>query len=149
VVDIERQIHGSEKLISIYGRWPSFHDAYVHEALLSRGAAAQGAQRLLASLTAKIHLFEMTSEIDAQGYYVLRNHNIATLKFDDISELDLRDFNGANILFSLAIEVDRSDSMLFTVGISTSCGLYGGFQCKRIEVIDLRACSPNGVETTP
>ena len=144
--EIEKQIHGSEKLVSIFGRWPSFHDAYVHEVLLWRDRSERGEGRLPASLTAKIHLFEVTSEIDAKGYYVLRNHNIVTIKFDDISDLELRDFNGGNILFGLAIDEINSDSAVFNIAIDTSYGLNGQFQCKRIEVVDVRACSPNGVE---
>jgi hypothetical protein len=35
--EIAPLIIGSEKLASIFGQWPSFHDAEVHELHLARG----------------------------------------------------------------------------------------------------------------
>jgi len=69
MVPIESLIQGSEKLLTIFGRWPSFHDAEVIEIKLLRksdwpeGSGGQGPQ-----LVAKIHTWEMTRQVDDKGY---------------------------------------------------------------------------------
>jgi Immunity protein 50 len=145
--NLEKSIHGSEKLTSIFGRWPSFHDAEIHEVFLNRDDADQGQERVPPCALLKIHLWEMTSEVDAQGYYVLRNHTLVTLMFSDIEELDLRHFNHQNVLSGLAIKKANSgpgNSKTFRVWLESSFGLAGTFTCKRIEVLEAVPCTSSG-----
>lgn len=49
----------SERLTRIFGRWPSFHDAEVTEAHLSRGEPVmEGALSGSPTLTVKVHLWQ-------------------------------------------------------------------------------------------
>src|SRR5262245_55576174 len=64
------QIPGAEKVVSIFGRWPSFHDAEVVRFVLERSDPYANGP----SIFADVHAFEMTSEIAADGTYVLKHH---------------------------------------------------------------------------
>lgn len=139
-MDIASIVSGSQKLTAIFGRWPSFHDGEVHEVLLSRDVAESGSPTLLV----KVHIWEMTREVDPHGYYVTRNHNLVSMMFSDISELELQGFNGGNIILDLAIESianTEDPSNLMNVQLDTSYGLWGSFRCKRIEVLEVVACA--------
>src|SRR5688500_17681908 len=109
----EKVIEGSERLTSIFGYWPSFHDAEVIEFSLWRGNIDPDAGvYTLPILTTKIHLWELTSEIDARGYYVLRHRTLATLRFHEVDEFCMDGFNHQNQIFSLNISSDEHEAGL-------------------------------------
>jgi len=56
------------------------------------------------SLEAAVHVFEGTSQVDAAGRYVLKNHVVVRMRFSRIVNLTLADFNQQNVLGSLGIE---------------------------------------------
>ena len=59
-------VEGSERLTEIFGGWPSFHDAEVIEFNLWRGDVEPEARRyIFPVLTTKIHLWELTADVDA------------------------------------------------------------------------------------
>src|SRR3954470_1120064 len=95
MIGVESKIQNSNLLTDIFGRWPSFHDAEVVCIVLDRGERRP-------YLEASIHLFEITSQIE-HGAYVLKNHTLATLRFIEIYQLKLDDFNHQNVLFGLNI----------------------------------------------
>jgi len=65
---IESLIGGADKLVKIFGRWPSFHDAEMIEFSLSRSYPGTKKGQSDTYLMAKIYLREMTSEIDGREY---------------------------------------------------------------------------------
>ena len=130
---IESKIQNSTLLIDIFERWPSFHDAEVLRITLDRGES----QSLGPYLQATIHVFEMTSQIDERGRYVLKNHVAVTLRFSEISELSLEGFHQQNVLQGLYI-ADVSDRQLerikFEVSFEGIFGVTAKFQCNSISV---------------
>ena len=130
---IESKIQNGDLLTDIFGRWPSFHDAEVLCITLDRGEA----QSFVPYLQATIHVFEMTSQIDERGRYVLKNHVAATLRFNEIYELSLENFNQQNVLQGLYI-VDVSNRQMeritFEVTIEGIHGVTAKFQCNAISV---------------
>jgi hypothetical protein len=61
-------IIGSEKPSSIFGRWPSFHDAEVHELNFQRGHIDREDKIYeFPCLTVKPHLWLMINDIDQKG----------------------------------------------------------------------------------
>jgi hypothetical protein len=130
---IERKIKNSNLLMQVFGRWPSFHDAEVISIELFREASGVS----LPNLRSKIHAFEMTSEIDSQGFYVLRNHVLVTFLFSGIDENLVNGFNQQNVLWELAI-VDISSRQLehlkFEVHFSSSFGVEVKFKCLGLEI---------------
>ena len=124
---VER-ISGREKLINLFGRWPSFHDSEVLSLALEREAQV---------LRVRIYLFEMTSQVDAAGFYKLDKKSVATLSFARIADLTLNGFNQQNVLFGLAIadiSSQQLEGLLFEVTFDSSFGLEGSFKCQTIDV---------------
>jgi immunity protein 50 of polymorphic toxin system len=135
----EKLVEASERLTSIFGYWPSFHDAEVIEFNLWRGDVDTDAQRyVFPTLTTKIHLWELTSDLDARGYYILRHHTLATLRFYDISELHVEDFNHQNAIFGLSITSAPVDGFpqRMRVEFEPAFGVTATFYCLRVEVLE-------------
>jgi hypothetical protein len=137
--DIEKYIGGSEKLTTIFGRWPSFHDAEVIDLHLREGDPAEN-RPPLPVLTTKVHLWELTNEIDAQGYYVLRHHTLATLRFHDVLDLKMKGFTHQNVIFGLSIvPQERSEGpwkLVFAVEFEPVAEFEATFYCSRMDVLD-------------
>ncbi len=136
---IESLVQGSEKLLAIFGRWPSFHDAEVMECRLSRTPKAPGEKRDHGvQLLAKIHTWDMTNEVDSTGYYVLKNHTLVTFRFSGVEELKLEGFNHQNVIFGLTIH-PRGEfgpgSSKFHVDFDPSFGVDAIFDCPAIEIL--------------
>jgi len=58
----------ASNLESVFGRWPPFHDAEVPRLSLDR-SGDEGP-----TLDVVVHASEMTTAIDAKGYYVLKSN---------------------------------------------------------------------------
>lgn len=130
---VESKIQKSPSLTEIFGCWPSFHDAEVLRIILDRDEA----QPFTPSLQATIYVFEMTSQIDERGSYVLKNHVAVTFRFIEIQGLSLEEFNQQNVLQGLSI-LDVADRQLerikFEVSFDGIFGVSAKFQCNSISV---------------
>lgn len=132
-------IENAGSLELVFGGWPSFHDAEVLRVVLDR-SGEDGP-----TLEAAIHVFEMTSEIDSRGYYVLRHHTEVVLRFTGVVLSRLQWFNHQNVLSSLEIsELDPRDreGRAFRVEMPSSYGLEAEFDCKRAVVASVRPYGP-------
>jgi hypothetical protein len=133
-------ILGAERITSVFGHWPSFHDAEVVRLSLDRVGRATGAFAS-PTVTAEIYAFEMTSEVGADGAYVLHHRSLVTLEFRGVLDLTVDDFNGQNALFGLRIE-DVSERQLervrFEVHFDAAYGLAASFGCADVEVLDVQ-----------
>jgi hypothetical protein len=89
-------VPGAAELFAWFGFWPTFHDGEVLSLHLNR----EGPSHF------RVHTWEMTSELDSHGYYVLRKHVIATFFLEDICELELEGFSHQNVLFDLILTKD-------------------------------------------
>jgi hypothetical protein len=149
--DVGNLIEGSERLTKIFGFWPSFHDAEVFEINLWRGDVEPERQSyVFPVLMAKIHLWELTDEIDDKGLYVTRHHTMATLRFHDVSGLELTGFNHQNAIFGLAItreERTEGPSPVFSVKFEEAFGVNAEFICTRIEVVEAVVCDRRDTPT--
>jgi len=86
--NIESLIQGSEKLTRIFGYWPSFHDAEIIDLHFWRGVVEPDQGRYdFPVLTLKIHVWELTNDVNSNGFLVLKHHTITTLRFFDVDEL--------------------------------------------------------------
>ncbi len=128
-------IENTAKLTSVFGKWPSFHDAEVLRLVLDR-AGEKGPV-----LEVDIHVFEMTSEVDPTGHYVHKNHTLVSLTFTEVAIEQLRGFNRQNVLRSLELsEIDPAvnDGRRLKIDMPSSYGLEASFQCKRAIVTDAK-----------
>lgn len=129
------EIREAARLIQIFGRWPSFHDAEVLRVRLDHDA------EFGAALEADMHLFEMTSDVDERGNFVLRNHTLATLRFDGLAALDLRWFDRQNVIADLSIEEiaePEEPGQVWHVELASSVGMEASFDCAAITVTTAR-----------
>lgn len=119
---------------SVFGRFPSFHDAEVRRINLIRKDV-----KVLPTLEAQIYVFEMTSEV-REGRYVLKNESLVTLGFFEIDGLTVSDFNNQNVLQDLYIQ-DVSDRQMenikFDVSFDWLDGLDAKFSCRAIRVLSV------------
>jgi hypothetical protein len=122
-------IENSEAVESIFGCWPSFHDAEVHSILLTRDRASSP------QMDVAIQHWQMTSEVDSKGFYVLKKHTLTTLRFFEITDLHLAGFNHQNVLLDLEISETAESESSFAVSMPTSYGCQASFKCKRIKVL--------------
>jgi len=97
---IESLIEGAERLKSFYGVWPGFHDAEVTELHLWRGHVYPGDwddRNVFPILTATIL---MSTQPDTSG---ADRDVLVTMRFHDVSELRIQDFNHNNSIVDLLI----------------------------------------------
>ncbi len=132
---------GADRLISVFGRWPSFHDAEVLRFTLDRGEALDEGPTALVD----VHVFEMTNQVSAEGYFVLRHHTLVRFRFGGVDQLTLSGFNHQNAIWELVIEnvaepeLERAKYDVTFVG---SFGVEAHFVCQRISIDDVRPYEP-------
>lgn len=150
MTNIETRIEGSEKLIGIFGYWPSFHDAEVIDLHFWPGDVNPEEERyIFPVLTVKFHLWEMTNDVDGRGYLGTRYHTLSTVRFHDVYKFKMEGFNHQNPIFGLDIsQQERSEgpSPVFEVIFRpVSFGVDASLTCMRIEVLDTVLCTHDGV----
>ena len=127
---VKPEIENAETLVSIFGRWPSFHDAEVWS--LTQERTPKGFD-----VIATIHVFEMTSEVDARGFFRLQKHTRVVFRFVDCRETRFQWFNHQNVLSELQIEpADKSGVRTTRVVFGSSYGLEGELFCDRVLVVE-------------
>jgi len=145
MLPIESLVQGSEKLLAIFGRWPSFHDAEVIEIQLSRVRAGSRSNRYEGPLLlARVHTWDISNEVDSAGHYVLKNHTLLTLRFSDVRELKLEGFNHQNAIFGLTIQPNDAKNPTdpkFHIELDPSFGVDATFDCAAVEIVDAIAVS--------
>jgi hypothetical protein len=132
LVDPTSVVQSPERLTSIFGGWPSFHDAEVMELSLMRGDVDPDRGRYdFPILTASFLLVE---SISAQ----------VILRFTDVSDLKLSDFNHCNQIIELSFAVQDRGSFMdgsalppyVIVEFKGGFGISAKFRCFGVEVVE-------------
>lgn len=116
-----QQIDGAEQLYNWFGHWPSFHDAEVIKLHLNRRSSS--------SLV--IHTWEMTSEVDVKGFYVMTKHVVVEFVLEEICGLDLSGFSHQNVISGL--EMEKIDTG-FRLTLGGCYGIAGVIEAKEISI---------------
>lgn len=136
-VQAPMRIEGAELLTSVFGYWPSFHDAEVVRLELVRvDPFAQGPD-----LLADVHAFEITKEVGSDGYLVLRHHVLVSFRFRGVDQLQLGGWNNQNALMGLRIDDISSrqlDVLRFEVCFDSSWGVQAEFLCRSVVIESVR-----------
>ena len=90
----ESHIEQSEKLTSIFGRWPDFHDAEVVELHFERGEI----RSFCPVLRVKLILWALTSTVDNRGICDFEHQTLTVLEFQSIDEFRMTGFNYQNAI---------------------------------------------------
>jgi hypothetical protein len=140
MMDCTGLIAGADRVTQIFGDWPSFHDAEVLRLVLDRSRPDGPI------LEIQIHAFESTGEVAPSGYYVLKNHNLISMRFTRICLQEIKWFNHQNVLMSLdifPIDPEENEGLLMGVEMPSSYGMEAKFQCAGCEVIDVQPFEPS------
>jgi hypothetical protein len=132
-------IRGAEQLTTIFGRWPSFHDAEVVRLTLDRVSTVDGA--FGPSLSVDVYVFEAGPDVTSSGTYVLRHETLVSFRFLEVDQLEINEFNQQNAIWDLSI-TDISDRQLerakYEVRFAASFGMSAAFLCLDAEVLSVR-----------
>lgn len=136
---VEARVAGADRLTSRFGCWPSFHDAeVVRFALDRRGANGPTAEML-------VHAWLTTDTVDDRGYCVREKHSLVRFLFERVSEIELSEFNGQNVLFDLDVAAEMIDGeRAFRVTFVPSYGLGGSLVCGHVAVAEVSPCNERG-----
>jgi hypothetical protein len=136
--DEKPRVENEALLTGRFGFWPTFHDAEMVRARLER----KGTDAPFLELD--IHVFRMGPEVDAKGYFVLKNHTLVTLRFCDIDLAELHSWNAQNVLLELTIrraqvaEGDDARRRPIAVEMPSSHGCEVKLTCGSIKVIEAK-----------
>ncbi len=144
MADFQSLVEGSEKLISSFGSWPSFHDARVDELHFWRGNMTPGPWKdgtVFPILTVKLVLLEATQP----GASHAGNDIIATFRFHDVTDFKMDGFNHLNRILDLSVTLQERGELLtggrmtpwLVVVFERADGIGASFRCFRIEVVDV------------
>lgn len=135
------KIKNEKALTDIFGRFPSFHDAEIISIFLERNGEGSP------SLEAKVHVFEMTDQVDDERHYILKNHTLVTFRFTQIILEYLKWFNQQNVLQLLditEINPEENDGCNFEVRMPSSYGCESSFKCRDIIIDKAEPFNPTG-----
>jgi hypothetical protein len=140
---VTNTIRGAEQLTTLFGRWPSFHDAEIVRVELDRAAVSDHASG--PTLTLDIYAFEAGPEVAPNGQYVLRNEALVSFRFLEVYQVALDGFNRQNAIWNLYI-TDISERQLervrYEVHVAPSFGVEATFQCFDAEVLSVHPWTP-------
>jgi len=126
-------VSDSEQLTTIFGEWPSFHDAEVLSIRLERAF-----EDLYESpvLYASIHVFAARRNERSPTGVEFYNHTIVTFRFTLVLGLHLAEFNQQNAIFDLIFErpPDAPDVAPFRITFEPSFGIQCSFFCKSVGI---------------
>ncbi len=140
---------GSQKLTSIFGEWPSFHDAEVTDVHMWRGNVKAGGwddSNVFPVITIDVRILEATQPggVGDSGRDVL-----AKLRFHDVDDLKIEGFNHQNAILGFSIAArDRGTYANgeklppdFIVIFERAFGMAASFRCSRAEVVEAKRVS--------
>jgi hypothetical protein len=113
-------------LINKLGLWPDFHDFEIVRLEIDRKEP---------SVLMEIYGFQILKEVEKRGCYKRANECIITLKFNGITDIQLKGFNQQNVISSLEF---TEESGLLKTEILTSFGLSGYIVSRNVEVIGIK-----------
>lgn len=128
-------------VIAAFGYWPDFHDSPVPNFCVDGE-----------SIILEVEAWEMTDEVDAQGYFKLTKRHAVGFKFQDIVSTNLEQFIPDNILFELSLSSDEEhqEQGFFTVVLDSAMGsdLCGEFRARSGFVSFVRPSEPKQNKAT-
>lgn len=127
-------VEASNLLTTIFGGWPSFHDAEVITIDLWRGDICPERESWVGPvLTARILVLEAT-QLGAQH---AGNDILVTLRFHGVKDLRILNLNHENSIIDLSLtpgSSDRGRTSYVRVCFEQGFGINASFHCSRVEV---------------
>lgn len=124
------RIRNRALLVDAMGCWPSFHDSNV-----------LSARRDGDSCEVTFHVFHMTNEVDARGYFVLTHHHRVRMTMSGVSECSLPVGYQTDTLFDLLIEGTEG---AVTLTFSSVTDQDWSARCREVSIDAVVPCGPRG-----
>ena len=137
-------IHNHEAVLSAYGYWPAFHDA----PLLALEYSPAPASRI----DLVVHTYELTPELDAEGFFGSTKHHVVHFRFADIDDLELCNFDIPNELIEMLFsQRTDADSQRFRVELVSVLGgdCVARFSAGSGEVVTVTPSNRDEFESSP
>src|SRR5438105_3547995 len=124
-MDVPTRILNHEAVVDFFGAWPSFHDANVP----TYDADAD-------SIKLTLHTWQITDQVDAKGYFVLKNHALVSFRFSGLHDVQMDAFKSGNILSSLEISPCSAPAS-FHVELDSVMDMSGSFSARSGEIVSV------------
>jgi hypothetical protein len=121
MLEVTDEVPGTSELIAWFGHWPSFHDAEVLEVALRRSGNS----------TIRIHAFEMTDQVNSQGFFIQTKHVIVSFVLEGVTNLHLDCFNKQNVISGLLLKQTAEG---YELGLDGCYGIEGTITADRIHL---------------
>jgi hypothetical protein len=133
------EIQGSNLLNEQFGGWPSFHDSEIVSINFDRAKEERNP-----SIAVKVHVFEMTSEVNESGYYKLTNHCDIEFNFESVEDVALNGFNHQNVISEIYFsqKVDSNGVSKIHVEFEPCYGVELEFKCGKVMVTSVTPTEP-------
>ena len=94
-------------LESIFGGWPSFHDAEVTAVRVRDAPREYGAEPVESD---RYPAIELDVHLDQPQHETAQGDTIVTLRFGSVENVEVGGFNGQNVLFDLQMETSEDET---------------------------------------
>jgi hypothetical protein len=121
MLEVNDEAPGTSELIAWFGYWPTFHDAEVLELALHRTGNS----------TIRIYAFEMTDQVNSQGFFIRTKHVIVGFVLEGVTNLHLDQFNGQNVISGLLLKRTAEG---FELTLDGCYGIEGTITADRIHL---------------
>src|SRR5437868_6749084 len=128
--EVFTKIVDHEKIISVFGRWPSFHDSEVVSVFLNKD---EGEKLTGATATIKFYLFDLNRPPADPA----RLTTLTDMQFFDVQNFSMQRFTHQNAISDFVISESYSDQLkreVFGVELTRGTGFECSFNCSRIRV---------------
>jgi len=127
-------IRGSEKLIAVFGEWPTFHDAEVVLFSAERAIPVKVGDNI-ARLVIHLRSYASKGEGTANYQMVLTKSVLAKFVFALACDLELFHFNHQNVINSFTVSpFQTTEPANLSVKIESIWGFGGSFHCSNVEL---------------
>jgi hypothetical protein len=128
-------IPGTEEVMAALGYWPSFHDAEVLAFTMSRGKNPTD-YKSEARIEVHVKEYAPRHEGTAQFEMSIVKNVIISFVFTDVESLQVEDFNFQNVINSIRIEQDISNTAAgkLRVEVESIYGFGATWLCKSAQV---------------
>ncbi len=134
------EIKNVEKLIEVFGRYPSFHDAEILSIKLERSFDKRSSN---SALTAKIRIYQARERFNNSEEKFIRWKNYEVdFEFSDIKLLQLENFNHQNVINDLIVKTlptSETERHVFSVQIESIFGCEAFFKCNKVEIVQIKS----------
>lgn len=145
-MNLDKYIKNYKSIKDVFGYLPSFHDAEIKGFIMNTYFKKE-LNYSCPIIEFTVHCWEMTNEIDNNGYYIQQKHNLVTFRFEDIYNVELDGYNNQNVVSSIDFKLLETNEKGFTpiqVEINPNYGLGGSFKALTCSIVSVISCNKVG-----